>query len=101
METYIIFTHFDGSAADMDLDSDDMDQQFNRIMEAVGAKLVGAWFTLGQFDQVFVVEVPNSNSIRALVSCFPSFIHTQTARAFPGPDVDPDVMDLIKKALGK
>ena len=104
METYIILSTMSGSAADMDFENDtdvDMAAQFNHAIGAVGGKLIGSWFTLGRFDAVMVVEVPNVMAIRALVSSFPSYMQSETLRAFPGMDVEPEFFDLIKNILKK
>src|ERR1700751_4805173 len=37
----------------------------NRI-EAVGGKLVGGWYCFGEYDVVFICDVPNNESMSAI-----------------------------------
>ena len=101
METYIILSKFTGSARDMDFENNDMTDEYQKAMDAVGAKIVGSWFTLGRFDTITVVEVPNVTAIRALVSSFPANVQTETLRAFPGMEIDEEFLTTLKKVLGR
>jgi uncharacterized protein with GYD domain len=37
-----------------------------KACEAAGGKLVGAWYCFGDFDAVFVIDVPNNESMSAI-----------------------------------
>ena len=34
--------------------------------EAVGGKLVGGWYSFGEYDAVFICDVPNNESMSAI-----------------------------------
>jgi uncharacterized protein with GYD domain len=34
--------------------------------EAAGGKVIGAWFTFGEYDVVYIVDMPNEESMAAL-----------------------------------
>ncbi|MBN2554283.1 MAG: hypothetical protein JXB06_16005 [Spirochaetales bacterium] len=69
------------------------------MLEAVGGRLLHTWSTLGRFDMVAVVEVPDATALRAFVSGFPAEASSESLRAFPGIGAasDPKLLALLKK----
>lgn len=101
METYIMLIKIGGSARDVDLDSPDRGYDMAKTVEDVGGKVIGSYFTLGRFDAVVIVEVPNSNAIRAISSATPGEATVETLPAFPETQGNPELIRMIKTILGK
>ena len=100
METYVILSTFEGSASDIDFDkAEEMQQQYEEMLNAFGVKLVGSWITLGRFDSVAVVEAPNAMAVRGLVAASPAGMQTETLRAFPGTAMDWEFVEMMRKVL--
>ena len=87
----------------MDFDNPEKPQEeLMKMLDAVGGKLVHLWATLGRWDFIVVVDVPNVTAVRALVSGMPEEIQTETLRAFDGVTVNNDeLMSLLRKMFGK
>jgi uncharacterized protein with GYD domain len=103
METYVILSTVKGSARNIDLDNPENPQdELMNMLEAVGGKLLHAWATLGRWDFIVAVEVPNVTAVRALVSAMPEQVQTETLRAFDGFTINnSELMSMIRKILGK
>ena len=102
METYIIISNWSGSAANIDLDNPpNVDEELTNMLKIVGGKLLHTWSTLGRFDLVVVVEVPDTSALRAFVSALPAQASTESLRAFPGVGAasDKKLHSLLKKLL--
>jgi uncharacterized protein with GYD domain len=86
----------------MDLDNPGRSiERSKQMLDKVGGRLVNSWATLGRFDFIMVVEVPDATAVRALVATVPAYIQTETARAFDGMAVDKDFVSLMKKIVSK
>ena len=101
METYIALITIHTSARDIDLDDPEPGYDLKSTVEAVGGKLVGSYFTLGRFDAVAIMEVPNANAIRAISSVTPADLTFETLPAFPERQDNPELTGMIKKILEK
>jgi uncharacterized protein with GYD domain len=102
METYIVLVKASASARGMDFDnSPNPDEELAGALEAVGGKLLHTWATLGRFDAVAVVEVPDAKAMRAVAAASPGEVSTESLRAFPGmaESADPDYFALVKKLV--
>jgi uncharacterized protein with GYD domain len=44
----------------------DREAAAREVVEALGGRLLGFWFTLGEFDGAFVVELPDNTTATAL-----------------------------------
>jgi uncharacterized protein with GYD domain len=102
METYIVLANMTGGARGIDLDNPpNPEKELTEMLEAVGGKLLHTWATLGQFDSVIVVEVPNATALRAVVAAVPTEVSTESLRAFPGigAAADQEFHTLLKKVL--
>ena len=102
METYIIIGNFKGvNMADVDPDNPGATTEMTKkALEVVGGKMLHLWMTLGRFDFFLVVEVPNSAAVRALVSCLPETIKTETIPAFSTQgDDDSEFSENAKKIM--
>lgn len=93
MQTYIILVNFtdEGKANFKEMYSK-VREEVKASIEGMGGKIRG-WVTLGQYDAVELVELPNDQALLnwTLGSAASTFIRTITMRAFPE--------DEIKKAL--
>ena len=103
METYIIIgthsgTHSPNEIEDFDFDKmKPGDERMEKILSTVGGKWLHGWSTLGRFDFLAVVEVPNADAIRAVAVWIhsKSGAKTETIRAFDDND---DVSEFVKYA---
>ena len=103
METYIVLSTMTGNARGIDLDNPpNPEKELTEMLKAVGGKLLHTWATLGRFDSVIVVEVPDATALRALVSAVPQEVSTESFRAFSGIGAasDPEFCALLKKIIG-
>jgi uncharacterized protein with GYD domain len=102
METYIILSTWTGSTENLDLDNpSNVDEELAKMLEIVGGKLLHSWSSLGRFDMVIVVEVPDPAALRAFVTALPAEISTESLRAFPGIGAasDAKLHSLLKKLV--
>jgi len=102
METYIILSKWSGSAENIDLDNPpNVDEELTKMLKIVGGRLLHTWSTLGRFDLVVVVEVPNPTALRAFVSALPAQVSTESLRAFAGVGAasDTKLHSLLKKLI--
>lgn len=100
METYIIAGTNSGGTNMADFDFDRMRDEIDKAdkaLEAAGGKVLHAWNTLGRFDFIVVVEVPNAAAVRAWVACIG--VKTETMRAFSGPGDDSEFRENAEKIL--
>ena len=44
----------------------DRSEVANEVAQSLGAKLIGFWFSFGEFDAVFIVEAPDNATAAAL-----------------------------------
>ena len=60
-------------------------ERFRQAVEAVGGTLVGWYLTMGRYDLVGVIQVPDAKAIAqiGLRACASGNIRTETLRAFP------------------
>jgi uncharacterized protein with GYD domain len=61
---------------------------FRAELEKVGGKLVGEYFTMGQYDGVVIVEAPSDETIMSIVlgNASKGNVHTVTLKAFPASE---------------
>jgi uncharacterized protein with GYD domain len=97
METYIITGTYSSegeSIEDFDFDTVTPGSEWTeKALEAVGGKLLHHWSTLGRFDFLVVIEVPNTDAVRAFVTCLGA--KTETMRAF---DNEADISGFVNYA---
>ena len=103
METYVIIAKFEGSSTAEMEPGEGLAAQERMLaaLAAVGGKLVNMWTTLGRFDLLVVVQVPDASAVRAFVAALPGQISTETIRAFGGEADDSAFVDYTKKILGQ
>jgi uncharacterized protein with GYD domain len=102
METYIVPAKVTGSARGMDFaNPPDPEKELKGMVEAAGGKLLHTWATLGRFEAVVVVEVPDDRALRAVAAASPMQVSTESLRAFPGmaEAADPEYFALLKKVV--
>ena len=101
METYICLISVSGTGMrEFNFDDPDIaDRTAKKGLEAVGGRLLNVWTTLGRFDVIAVVEVPDAAAVRAFVACLPANMKTETLRAFSGQVAQTDFLANAKKVL--
>ena len=102
MEIYVILSNWSGSAQSIELDNPpNVEEELAGMLKSVGGKLLHVWSTLGRFDSVIVVEVPDPTALRAFVSALPAELSTESLRAFPGIGAasDAKLHSLLKKLV--
>jgi uncharacterized protein with GYD domain len=69
---------------------------FEKAMESVGARKIGVWWTLGQYDMVLIAEAPDDETIaRALISLgMLGNVRTVSLRAFSEVEMEKIVSGL-------
>lgn len=57
---------------------------FKPSVEKAGEKLIGAYYTLGEYDVVLIIEAPNDETVMSLMIKVGSFgnLKSRTMRAF-------------------
>jgi uncharacterized protein with GYD domain len=103
MEMYVVLSTWSGSAQNIDLKNPpNVEKELTKMLEIVGGRLLHAWSTLGRFDMVIVVEVPDSTALRAFVSAMPAEVSTESLRAFAGIGAasNAKLQTLLKKLVG-
>jgi uncharacterized protein with GYD domain len=63
---------------------------FRTQLEKVGGKLVGEYYTMGQYDGVVIVEAPNDETIMSILlgDASKGNFHSITLKAFPMSEAD-------------
>jgi uncharacterized protein with GYD domain len=85
MPTYVqLMKWTDQGRKDAGTVADRIDQVAERLESELGIKLVGAYVTMGRFDQVVVFEAPNDESVAkaALILAQRGNVVSETLRAF-------------------
>src|SRR5882724_9161376 len=71
---------------------------FKTTAKKMGAKVVGQYWTLGQFDGLLIYEVPDDETATALMFHLGSLdnVHTSTMRAFVASEIEAVMAKLPK-----
>jgi uncharacterized protein with GYD domain len=84
MPTYITLIHYTKQGVKTFSDLPQRIEETKTAGEAVGAKLVGYYLTMGQYDAVAISEAPDDHTIAklALAAGARGNVRTETMRAF-------------------
>ncbi len=84
MPGYIILANWTQKGVAEVKDSPERMKQGRAIVEKLGGKVVGMWVTMGEYDGVIVVDMPNDQAAAAFALGLASqgTAATQTMRAF-------------------
>jgi uncharacterized protein with GYD domain len=88
MPTYITLIHYTEQGVQTFKDLAHRIEETKAAGEAVGAKLVGYYLTMGQYDAVAISEAPDDHTIAklALAAGARGNVRTETMRAFTGEE---------------
>jgi uncharacterized protein with GYD domain len=84
MPTYITLIHYTKQGVKTFKDLSQRIEETKAAGEAVGAKLVGYYLTMGQYDAIAISEAPDDHTIAklALAAGARGNVRTETMRAF-------------------
>ncbi|HLQ03011.1 MAG TPA: GYD domain-containing protein [Burkholderiales bacterium] len=84
METYIVLVNFTQQGITNVKDAPSRAENFRRAVETAGGKLMSWYLTIGHYDLVVTVQVPDGNTIAKLLLSTGAlgFVRTETLRAF-------------------
>ncbi len=84
MPAYVILNKFTEQGVRGIKDTVKRGQAVRQAIEAAGGRLIGIWWTQGQYDSVSIVEVPDEETGMALLMStgMQGNIRTETLRAF-------------------
>jgi uncharacterized protein with GYD domain len=85
MPHYVILWNWTDQGMKAVKDSPKRLTSFRAELEKVGGKLVGEYYTMGQYDGVVIVEAPSDETIMSILlgNASKGNVHTVTLKAFP------------------
>jgi uncharacterized protein with GYD domain len=77
-------------------ESSDRYNSFKASLEKVGGKLVGGYYTFGEFDVIIIIEAPNDETVMSLMLKIGSAgnVRTKTLKAFTADEASKIIKDL-------
>jgi uncharacterized protein with GYD domain len=98
MPTYITLIHYTKQGVKTFKDLPQRIEETKAAGEKVGAKLVGYYLTMGQYDAVAISEAPDDQTIAklALAAGERGNVRTETMRAFTGEEAMQIAADLSR-----
>lgn len=84
METYIVLTNYTAQGVATIKDAPARIDEGRKAIEAIGGKIVDWYLTMGRYDIIFIVQVPDSKAAATLLLALGSQgnVRTETLRAF-------------------
>ena len=84
MPAYVILNKFTEQGIRHVKDTTKRAEATRKAFEAAGGRMIGIWWTQGQYDSVAIVELPDDESVVALLLQIgqQGNVQTQTLRAF-------------------
>jgi uncharacterized protein with GYD domain len=81
---YIILINWTGQGIGKINESPDRYNSFKALVEKAGGKLIGGYYTLGEYDVVIIIEAPNDEAVMSLMLKVGSAgnVKTKTLKAF-------------------
>jgi uncharacterized protein with GYD domain len=81
---YILFIKWTEQGISKINESPDRFSSFKAMLEKVGGKLIGGYYTFGEYDVVIVMEAPNDEAVMSLMLKVGSAgnVRTKTLKAF-------------------
>ena len=85
MPHYVILWNWTDQGIRTVKDSPDRSASFGAELEKVGGKLVGVYYTMGQYDGVAIVEAPSDETIMSIMlgNASKGNFRSMTLKAFP------------------
>jgi uncharacterized protein with GYD domain len=96
MPAYIVLFNFTEQGVRNVKDTVKRVRESGKAMQAVGARIIGAWWTLGPYDLVVVAEGPDDETATsvALATAMQGNVRTMTMRAFSEEEMEHIVQGL-------
>jgi uncharacterized protein with GYD domain len=84
METYIVLTNYTEQGVASIKDTPARIEEGRKAVEAAGGKVLDWYLTMGRYDVVFIMQVPDGKKAAALLLALGSQgnVQTETLRAF-------------------
>ena len=84
MPYYILLINWTEQGISKINESSDRYNSFKASLEKVGGKLVGGYYTFGEYDVVIIIETPNDETVMSLMLKVGSAgnVRTKTLKAF-------------------
>ena len=84
MPAYVILNKFTEQGIRHVKDTTKRSEATRKAFEAAGGRMIGIWWTQGQYDSVAIVELPDDESVVALLLQIgqQGNVQTQTLRAY-------------------
>lgn len=84
MSQYILLINWTGQGISKIKESPDRYNSFKASLEKAGGKLIGAYYTFGEYDLVIIIEAPNDKVVMSLMLKVGSYgnVRTKTLKAF-------------------
>jgi uncharacterized protein with GYD domain len=64
---FILLTNWTDQGRNKTKDASNRYNSFKISLEKAGGKLIGCYFTFGEYDQVIIIEAPNDETVMSLV----------------------------------
>ena len=84
MSDYILLINWTEQGISKIKESPDRYSSFKAAVEKVGGKLIGAYYTFGEYDVIIIIEAPNDEVVMSLMLKVGSYgnVRTKTLKAF-------------------
>lgn len=96
MSQYILLINWTGQGISKIKESPDRYNSFKASLEKAGGKVIGAYYTFGEYDVVIIIEAPNDKVVMSLMLDVGSYgnVRTKTLKAFTAEEVVKIIKDL-------
>lgn len=96
MPYYILLINWTEQGISKINESSDRYNSFKASLEKVGGKLVGGYYTFGEFDVIIIIEAPNDETVMSLMLKIGSAgnVRTKTLKAFTADEGSRIIKDL-------
>ena len=93
---YIFLINWTNQGINKIKDSPERFSSFKASVEKAGGKLIGGYFTLGEYDVVIIIEAPNDETVMSLMLKVGSLgnVRTKTLKAFTAEEGMKVIKDL-------
>ena len=96
MSQYILLINWTGQGISKIKESPDRYKSFKASLEKAGGKVIGAYYTFGEYDVVIIIEAPNDKVVMSLMLDVGSYgnVRTKTLKAFTAEEGIKIIKDL-------
>jgi len=96
MSQYILLINWTGQGISKIKESPDRYNSFKASLKKAGGKLIGAYYTFGEYDLVIIIEAPNDDVVMSLMLNVGSYgnVRTKTLKAFTAEEGIKIIKDL-------